>query len=101
MATAEGLHSRADGGTVIGDGGPDNDSGGPAPTSRQVLLRLLRPYRTSLVAVFVLQIVSSLAGLAPLIAVVELVLHGFPPAADPSLTRFARFTRDRAPPALA
>ena len=36
-----------------------------------------------------------------LIAVVELVLHGFPPAADPSLTRFARFTRDRAPPALA
>ncbi|MDX3525573.1 ABC transporter ATP-binding protein [Streptomyces sp. ID05-39B] len=72
MATAEGLHSRADGGTVIGDGGPDNDSGGPAPTSRQVLLRLLRPYRTSLVAVFVLQIVSSLAGLAPLIAVVEL-----------------------------
>jgi hypothetical protein len=36
-----------------------------------------------------------------LIAVVELVLHGFPPAANPSLTRFARFTRDRAPPALA
>lgn len=73
MATAEGLHSRADGGEVVdGDGGPEHDPGGPAATSRQVLLRLLRPYRISLVAVFVLQIVSSLAGLAPLIAVVEL-----------------------------
>jgi hypothetical protein len=36
-----------------------------------------------------------------LVEVVELVLHGFPPAADPSLTRFACFTRDRAPPAPA
>ncbi|MGQ4491039.1 ABC transporter ATP-binding protein/permease [Streptomyces sp. 372A] len=72
MATAEGLHSRADGGEVVGGGSSENDPGGPAATSRQVLLRLLRPYRTSLVAVFVLQIVSSLAGLAPLIAVVEL-----------------------------
>ncbi|MFG3396470.1 MULTISPECIES: ABC transporter ATP-binding protein [Streptomyces] len=72
MATAEGLHSRADGREVVDGGAPENDPGGPAATPRQVLLRLLRPYRTSLVAVFVLQIVSSLAGLAPLIAVVEL-----------------------------
>lgn len=33
--------------------------------------------------------------------VVELVRHGLAPAADPSLARFARFTRDRAPPAPA
>jgi hypothetical protein len=47
-------------------------------------------------------VLLSLRPSAPrLIAVVELVLHGFPPAADPSLVRFARFTRDRAPPALA
>lgn len=72
MATAEGLHSRADGREAVDDHGPENEPGGPAATSRQVLLRLLRPYRTSLVAVFVLQIVSSLAGLAPLVAVVEL-----------------------------
>ncbi|MCL7364062.1 ABC transporter ATP-binding protein [Streptomyces ardesiacus] len=72
MATAEGLHSRAEGREVADGGGPESDAEGPAATSRQVLLRLLRPYRTSLVAVFALQIVSSLAGLAPLIAVVEL-----------------------------
>ncbi|MEU8653488.1 ABC transporter ATP-binding protein [Streptomyces sp. NPDC048737] len=72
MATAEGLHSRADDRKAADDDGPENDQGGSAETSRQVLLRLLRPYRASLVAVFVLQIVSSLAGLAPLIAVVEL-----------------------------
>jgi ATP-binding cassette, subfamily B, bacterial IrtA/YbtP len=72
MATAEDLHSRADGGGTADGDGPRGRPGSPAETSRQVLLRLLRPYRTSLVAVFVLQAVSSLAGLAPLIAVVEL-----------------------------
>ncbi|MFI9804299.1 ABC transporter ATP-binding protein [Streptomyces sp. NPDC052301] len=72
MATAEDLHSRAERPEAAGDGGPERDPDGAPGTPRQVLLRLLRPYRTGIVAVFVLQIVSSLAGLAPLIAVVEL-----------------------------
>jgi ATP-binding cassette, subfamily B, bacterial IrtA/YbtP len=72
MATADGLHSRVDSRERVGDGGSQIDPGDAARTPRQVLLRLLHPYRGSLVAVFVLQIVSSLAGLAPLIAVVEL-----------------------------
>ncbi|MFE2234772.1 ABC transporter ATP-binding protein [Streptomyces sp. NPDC059442] len=72
MATAEGLHSRAESREAVGDGGPESDPAGAATTPRQVLLRLLRPYRAGIVAVFVLQIVGSLAGLAPLVAVVEL-----------------------------
>ncbi|MET8183844.1 ABC transporter ATP-binding protein [Streptomyces sp. NPDC005336] len=72
MATAEGLNGRAGRREVAGDGGPESDPAGAAATPRHVLLRLLRPYRTSIVAVFVLQVVSSLAGLAPLIGVVEL-----------------------------
>ncbi|MEU8521768.1 ABC transporter ATP-binding protein [Streptomyces sp. NBC_01216] len=72
MATAEGLHSRAESREAVGDGGAESDPPGTDATPRQVLLRLLRPYRAGIVAVLALQIVSSLAGLAPLIAVVEL-----------------------------
>lgn len=41
-------------------------------TPWQALTRLLRPHRVGLAAVLLLQIISALAGLAPLIAVVEL-----------------------------
>ena len=36
-----------------------------------------------------------------IVLLAEPVRHGIAPAADPSLVRFARFTRDRAPPAPA
>jgi hypothetical protein len=48
------------------------------------------------------ELLLSLRPSVPRLAVlVELVRHGLAPAADPLLRRFARFTRDRAPPALA
>ncbi|MGW1893516.1 ABC transporter ATP-binding protein [Streptomyces sp. NPDC002004] len=45
---------------------------GAEVSGRQALTGLLRPYRLRLTAVLVLQVVSALGGLAPLIAVVEL-----------------------------
>jgi hypothetical protein len=45
------------------------------------------------------ELLLSLRPSAPrLVLLVEPVRHGLAPAADPSLARFARFTRDRAPP---
>ncbi|MFC4536638.1 ABC transporter ATP-binding protein [Sphaerisporangium dianthi] len=77
MATTKSPRSRE---TAPGDGAPPAE--GAAPTPRRMLLRLLRPHRAGLTAVLAFQIVGSLAGLAPLIAVVELgrILLGPGPA---------------------
>jgi hypothetical protein len=48
------------------------------------------------------ELIRSLRPAAPRVpALAELVRHGFAPPAAPTLLRFTRFTRDRAPPAVA
>jgi hypothetical protein len=48
------------------------------------------------------ELIRSLRPAAPRVAALtELVRHGFAPPAGPSLLRFARLARDRAPPAVA
>ncbi|MYR40825.1 ABC transporter ATP-binding protein [Streptomyces sp. SID5910] len=53
--------------TPTSDSGPDSDS-----VEKQSLSRLLRPHVRKFAAVAILQVIGALAGLAPLLAVVEL-----------------------------
>ncbi|MGW8380603.1 ABC transporter ATP-binding protein [Streptomyces sp. ODS28] len=59
-------------GSRSGTGGAGEGKPGAEVSGGRALAGLLRPYRLGLTAVLVLQVVSALGGLAPLIAVVEL-----------------------------
>lgn len=64
----------ADGRTAQSEPNDKNQNSpvGHLPPGHRLLMELLRPYRGRLVAVLVLQAVGALAGLAPLLAVIEL-----------------------------